>query len=348
MIEGPSRTVVFIGPRELEVRDEAIRHLGADDVALRTLYSGISAGTEMNVFRGVAPQWTKVQDPVTGLFEEGSTPQWTYPLVYGYAAVSRVAAVGGQVSSPQVGDLVFSYTPHRSRSVVAANDVVVLPPLHDLRVGVLVANLNTALNGVLDAHPFLGDTVVVSGLGVIGLIVVQLMRRSGVSLIVGVDTVERRRAAARQFGADVVLDPSTDAVAKRVRALTDNRGADIVVEVSGASTALHEAIRTAGYGGRVVVMSWYGGTFEGLSLAGEFHHNRPKVIASQVGGLNADLGPLWSMRRRMDFANELLVSLDLAPLLTHTVPVEDAARAYSLIDSADPDLIQCVLSYEDL
>jgi threonine dehydrogenase-like Zn-dependent dehydrogenase len=317
-------------------------------VIVRTLFSGISAGTEMNVFRGSAPQWRTRRDPTTKLFFETTSPDWSYPLAYGYAAVGKVERLGDAAASlgaPPVGALVFTYSPHASFNVVRASDVVVLPALDDPRVGVLSANLNTALNGVLDARPSFGDVVVVSGLGVIGLCLVQLLRRTGVSVVVGVDAIEHRRQLAQRFGAKVVLSPH-DGVAEKVRALTGNRGADIVIEVSGATPALNEAIRTVGYNGRVVVMSWYGGTFESLSLSGEFHHNRPRIISSQVGGINPDLGPLWSVDRRKALANELLAQLDLGPLLTHTVPIEDVASAYALVDNGAADLVQCVISYD--
>ena len=89
----------------------------------------------------------------------------------------------------------------------------------------------------------------------------------------------------------MVLSPD-ERVAEHTRQMTDNRGADLVIEVSGAVPALHEAIRTAGYNGTVIVMSWYAGTFESLSLSGEFHHNRPRIISSQVAGISPELGPL--------------------------------------------------------
>ena len=192
----------------------------------------------MNVFRGQAPQWRTHRDPVTRLFAATDTPDWSYPLVYGYAAVGRVEEVGTAAvsSGPPVGALVFTYSPHASWSVVRASDAVVLPALADPRIGVLSANLNTALNGVLDARPSFGDAVVVSGLGVIGLCLVKLLRRTGVSLVVGVDAIEHRRQVPCRFGADVALSPE-DKVAEEVRKLTDDRGADIVVEVSAAGRA---------------------------------------------------------------------------------------------------------------
>jgi 2-desacetyl-2-hydroxyethyl bacteriochlorophyllide A dehydrogenase len=342
-----ARTAVIAGPRAVQVRDLPLPQVAAHEVLIANIVSGISAGTEMNVYRGLAPQWRTRRDPATGLFEPTDVPEWTYPLAYGYAAVGRVQQVGDDVDGSLLGELVFSYTSHSSHAVVPAAELVVLPSLSHPRVGVLTANVNTALNGVLDARPVLGDTVVVSGLGVIGLVVTQLLRRSGVGLLIGVDMVEQRRQLAKQFGADVVLSPH-ERVAERTRQMTDNRGADIVIEVSGAAPALHEAIRTAGYNGAVIAMSWYGGTFESLSLSGEFHHNRPRIISSQVAGINPELGPLWSVERRKTLATALLADLDLEPMLTHTFPIEGAAEAYALVNAHPPDLVQCLLSYEDL
>lgn len=340
-----ARTATLTGPKTIDVVDQQLPDPGPDEVLLEAVYSGISAGSEMNVYQAKAPLWRTRRDPATGLFEPSDEPEWTYPMPYGYAAVGRVAARGRDVTMVQVGDLVFTFTPHASAAVVAADSVVPLPHLADPRVGVLNANLNTAYNGVLDAHPNLGDVVVVSGLGVIGLIVVQLLRRLGIRVI-AVDGIAERRTLAERFGAETTLEPGAH-VARTVRALTDNRGADIVIEVSGASPALNEAIRTVGYNGTVIALSWYGGTFESLSLVGEFHHNRPRVIVSQVAGLAPHLGPLWSMPRRQAIVSELMQTLDLTPLITHELGIEEAAEAYRLVDSRPDDLVQCLITYGD-
>ena len=178
-----NRCVTTTGPRRVEAVDGAVPVPGPSDVLIRTLYSGISAGTELNVYRGVAPQWRRRQDERSGLFVDDG-PEWTYPLVYGYANVGRVAAVGREVNAVAAGDLVFSYRPHCDWVVAEAGAVIALGDLPDLRLGVFVANVNTALNGVLDAHPAFGDVVVVTGLGIIGLVATRLLRRAGAGLIV--------------------------------------------------------------------------------------------------------------------------------------------------------------------
>ena len=341
-----AKVVVLTGPRQVEVHEVLVSAPGPHEVQVATLFSGISAGTEMNVYRGRAPQWQLRLDPSTRLFSQSEKPDWSYPLTYGYANVGRVVGAGEGVTSPSIGDLVFTYSPHQSLVVAPASASVPLPDRIDPRLGVLNANLNTALNGVLDARPSLGDVVVVSGLGVIGLLVTQLARRAGAGLVIGVDRIASRRELASRLGADVVIDPAVG-VAEKVRTLTQNRGADIVIEVSGAPPALNEAIRTVGISGRVIAMSWYGGTFESLNLAGEFHHNRPRIISSQVATVNPDLGPLWDIARRQELVTGLLTQLELAPLFTHEFPISRAPEAYALVDQGANGLVQCVLTYSE-
>ena len=86
-------TVIITGPRQVGLRDEPIPSPGEGEVLVETICSGISAGTELNVYRGVAPQWRRRQDRESHLFVPDE-PEWTYPLVYGYANVGTVAAAG--------------------------------------------------------------------------------------------------------------------------------------------------------------------------------------------------------------------------------------------------------------
>ena len=107
-----------------------------------------------------------------------------------------------------------------------------------------------------------------TGLGVIGPARHPAHVPRGAGQLIAADMIESRRALARTHGATHVVDPSAEGVAEAVRDLTDGRGADVVIEVSGAARALNEAVRVVGYNGLVVAMSWYGGTFESLDLSG--------------------------------------------------------------------------------
>lgn len=341
-----TQSLYFAGPRQLAIVSETLPELKPNEVLLDAVVSGISAGTELNVYRGLAPQSHQHMDPATRLFLQDQGSDWKWPVRYGYAMVGRISSVGSSVTTRKVGGLAFAYAPHGRHAVVAENQVISLGDLRDEEIGVFVANLNTAYNGVLDANLPLGADVVVMGLGVIGQIVVRLLKLGGARRIIGVDSVPLRHQFAREGGANRVLLPS-DKVANTVRELTNGRGADAVIEVSGAAPALNEAIRTAGYNGTVIAMSWYGGTFETLKLSGEFHHNRTRIISSQVGFVNPMLGPLWSKERRAEIAIEYLVLLssDLRRFITHRFPLSEAKRAYQLIDQGSPDVLQVLIDY---
>jgi len=354
--------LVITGPRVLDELSRPLPAPGPGEVLVETLYSGISHGTEMNVYRGVAPQWTKTYDRSLRLFlpvdgQGGEEPpargywtaadtHWGYPLAYGYANVGRVVARGAGVGDLGEGDLVYAYQPHQSAYVAPAAGVIPLPELADPAVGVLWSNLNTAYGGVLDADIRLDDTVVVFGQGLVGLLVTQFLKRTAARRVIAVERLAERRAMAARMGADECLDPAAGDIALAVRERTGGRGADVVIEASGSYAALHEAIRTAAPDTTVVALSWYGGTGGALALSDEFHHNRITIRSSQVGGIAPDLSATHSLARRAEHVRAWLTDLDLAPLLTDRLPFAEAARAYEVVDRHPDRTIQVVLTYE--
>ena len=98
-------------------------------------------------------------------------------------------------------------------------------------------------------------------------------------------------------------------MASAVRDLTHGRGPDGVIEVSGSSRALNEAIRTAAYEGNITVLSWYQGEAKGLYLSEEFHHNRLKIRCSHTTGTDIAFSNTWDMARRTETCKELMQRL---------------------------------------
>jgi threonine dehydrogenase-like Zn-dependent dehydrogenase len=243
------------------------------------------------------------------------------------------------------GDLVYAYQPHQTAYVAPAASVVRLPELANPAIGVLISNLNTAYGGVLDADIRIDDTVVVFGQGIVGLLVTQFLRRGAARRIVTVETIPARQRLSLALGADACLDPAQVDVALAVREMTNGRGADVVIEASGAYPALQEAIRTAAPDTTVVALSWYGGTGGALALADEFHHNRITIRSSQVGGIAPELSATHSLARRAEQIIGWFGELTLDPLLTTYVPFDAAADAYELIDKRGNEAIQVVLRY---
>ncbi|MEJ2540392.1 MAG: dehydrogenase, partial [Gemmatimonadota bacterium] len=167
---------------------------GPRQVRVRSLYSGISRGTESLVFHGRVP--TSQYEAMTCPFQEGTFPA---PVKYGYMSVGVVEEAGGE-AGPLLGRTVFCLHPHQERYVVPADAVLALPEGVPAERAILAANVETAVNGVWDAAPGVGDRVLVVGGGVVGLLAAWLCRDvPGVELLV-VDPNPERAEVPRALG----------------------------------------------------------------------------------------------------------------------------------------------------
>lgn len=325
--------VWFPRARSVEVRTEALAETGPDEVRVRAALSAISHGTEMLVYRGEVDADLALDLPTLA----GS---YGFPLKYGYASVGRAVAVGRDVHGVHEGDLVFALHPHQDEYVVRETLVQRLADSTPEQ-GVFLADLDTAINVVLDAKPRLGEVVAVFGQGVVGLLVTQLLRRSG-ARVVAIEPSALRRSFAERCGAEAAIAPSDGAL---LRALLGERGADIAIDASGSPAALQQAIDCVALEGTVVVCSWYGEKPVPLDLGGRFHRGRVRLVSSQVGRIDPSLAPRWDRERRLGLATALLGELTLAELITHRIPFARAAEAYALVDGRGAETVQVVLTY---
>jgi threonine dehydrogenase-like Zn-dependent dehydrogenase len=336
-------------PKKLAYEPLTLATLGPEEVRIRTLHSGVSAGTELSQYRGTNPFMHVQWDPSLRLFRKGDGPSWPYPVRnLGYEEVGEIIEVGSAVSAIRVGHRVFGTWGHRTHHVAPqeyARDRL-MPDGADPRIGIFSHIGAVALNGVHDAAIRMGDLVVVFGLGVPGQIVAQAARASGAT-VVGVDPVQVRRDMALRLGVDRVLDPTTTPVAETIKTETGGRGADVCIEVSGAAPALSEAIRTVAYSSRVVAMGFFQGEVQGLQLGEEFHHNRIELICSQISGVAPAASHRWSKLRLWQSAIRLQHAgrLNLTPLITDEVPFDDAPRLFERLDQGDHAILQSMLSF---
>ncbi|MEA2697729.1 MAG: hypothetical protein QOI66_2000, partial [Myxococcales bacterium] len=202
------RALVFRGPRQVSVVDEECGPIPAGHLLVRTRVSAISAGTELLAYRGELPEGVPLDETLPALAGEAG---WSYPFRYGYAAVGDVAAVGeGVAPGSWMGRRVFSFHPHASAFTVPAAQAWLVPDGIDAEAAALVANMETAVNLVLDAGPRLGERVAVFGQGVVGLLVTALLARFPLQNLVVVDGVAARAARGRALGAHAAVVPDVD------------------------------------------------------------------------------------------------------------------------------------------
>lgn len=332
-----ARAVWFTAPGRAELRAARVLDPDEGEVTVEARASAISHGTELLVYRGQVPPDLALDLPTL----EGG---FGFPIKYGYASAGRIVATGKGVQSPRVGDAVFVHHPHQTRYTVPAGSAIPLPHGVPPEHGAFLANLETAVNVVLDAHPRLGDRVAVFGQGVVGLLVTLLLRRAGVDLIVTIDGHERRRRLSREMGADLALEPGPGAEAQ-LWSRSGGGGMDLAIEASGSVGALDTAIHCLGFQGTLVVGSWYGTKRAALSLGGAFHRRRLRIIGSQVSSIDPALAPRWDRERRLDLARRLMTELPLDRLVTHRVPFDRAAEAYRLISEHPEETVQVLLTY---
>ena len=335
------RRVSFRAPRDVAVVAYEERAPGAGEVRVRTLYSGISAGTELTAYRGTNPYVTRRWDAERRLFVDGAT--FDYPLDdWGYEQVGEVVELGDGVTRLRVGDRVWGIWGHRSSAVLAEGAVAErlldeLPPL----CGVFARIGAVALNAILDAEVHVGETVAIFGLGVPGLIAAQLAALSGADVL-AVDRIPRRLSLAETFGATPVGEGG-----EGVKDATGGRGADVTIDLTGSAAALHEAIRGAAYASRVVVAGFPQGGADELRLGEEFHHNRIELVSSQISSVHPRLAPRWDVLRLERTVLELRRRgrLELEPLVTRIEPVDRAPELFRLLDERPEDDVQVVLEF---
>jgi threonine dehydrogenase-like Zn-dependent dehydrogenase len=251
---------VLTGPKTIELQEYPEPPLDAHQVRLHTLYSGISAGTELASYRGTNPYLNKRRDSTRRMFV-ASDETTLYPVTnLGYEEVGEIVDLGSAVSSLKLGDRIWGTWGHKSTHVADETWAAqrILDPTLDPRCGIFSHAGAIGLNVVLDADIHVGEYVAVIGQGVMGLVVTQLARLNG-GTVFAIDALPHRLDLARELGAAETIDARAHDAAAVIKSLTENRGADVSIEITGSYRALQSAIRATAYNSRVVVASFFQG-----------------------------------------------------------------------------------------
>ncbi|MBX3052082.1 MAG: zinc-binding alcohol dehydrogenase [Caldilineaceae bacterium] len=271
-------------------------------VRFRTEFAAVKHGTMFHIFSGESPFQEQRFDPALRLFvpapadAPNAAPGFVGQFI-GNMAVGAVTEVGADVAGFQPGDRVYGYGPVAESVTKAAAALHHLPPELAPADAVCLDPALYAYGAVRDARVTLGDIVAVSGMGAIGLCVVQLLARAGCAEIVAVDPLPKRRALAERLGATATIDPAAEDGGLAVRRLL-GRPADVAIEASGSYPALYGAMRSVGQCARIVTLGYYKGEHSHLPLGAEWHHNRLELISSMPVWDNPSReAPQWDLAR---------------------------------------------------
>jgi 2-desacetyl-2-hydroxyethyl bacteriochlorophyllide A dehydrogenase len=336
----------FTEPFRVDVVEESLESPPPHQVLVKSLVSAVSPGTEMLVYRGEWPADLAIDESIPSL-----AGKFSYPLKYGYSVVGRVTKVGSDAHSNWLGRIVFCFNPHESAFLARPDQLIPVPDSLTPEEAAFLPNMETAVSFLMDGSPLIGERVLVFGQGVVGLLTTALLARMSLGCLATLDRYPLRREKSTAFGAHAAVDPKADdtpAKLKTLLELTDaNGGADLTYELSGNPSALDHAISLMGFGGRIVVGSWYGGKRVEVDLGGRFHRGRIHLVSSQVSTLAPGLSGRWTKARRLALALRMLHEVRPAGLITHRIPITRAAEAYAVLLHNPGDAVQVMLTYED-
>ena len=328
--EGPATSVRHataywtVGPEQGELRTEDLPAPGPGEALVRTLYSGISKGTELVVHHANVPAC--VAGAMAAPNQEGDFP---YPVKFGYLTVGVVEA------GPEgwAGKPVFCLYPHQDRFVVPVESLTVIPDGVPPRRAVLTGTVETAVNGLWEAGPRLGDRVAVIGAGLVGGMVARLLAGFPLERLQLIDVDPAKRAFADALGVD--FSHPDDALAD----------CDIVIHCSASQAGLQRSLQLVGDEGDIIEMSWYADRSVTLPLGEDFHARRLSIRASQVGMVARARRHRRTNAQRLALAVSLLQDSVFDVFLTGTSPFAELPGVVRRLADGTLDALCHVIEY---
>lgn len=341
-----------------EVAEVPAPCVGPGQLLIRTTHTLVSPGTERelvefgrsNLLDKARQQPDKVRQVLDKVRTDGLLTtldavrnKLDQPMALGYSNVGVVADIGRGVEGFAIGDRVVSNGKHAEAVCVPKNLCARIPDTVSDEQAVFAVLGAVGLQGVRLMNPTMGECVVVTGLGLIGLLAVQLLRAQGCRVL-GIDFDSARLAMAVQFGAKTADLTHGDDPLAVAAAFSRGRGVDavIITTATKSNEPVSQAARMCRKRGRIVLVG-----VSGLELSrADFYEKELSFQVScsygpgrydpayEEGGQDYPVGFVrWTEQRNLEAVLDLMADgrLNVAPLITHRFPIEEAHKAYDVI-----------------
>lgn len=220
--------------------------------------------------------------------------------------IGKITELGEGVTGLKIGQRVAGYGNLKNTHTVKEEEVLIMPESMSWKEAVCYDPLQFALGGIRDGHVRVGDVVLISGLGAIGLMAAQAAKLAGASLVAVSDPIEKRRKVALENGADIAFDPTKEDFGLILRDVTEGRGVDVVIETSGNYKAVEQGIRAVAYGGNFAMVGWLNECKIPINLGYEGHFNQCHFYFSRACSEPNNDYPRWSFDRICKVAWKML------------------------------------------
>ncbi len=320
------KCAVLYGKDDLRVEDRAIPEIKDNEILIKVAFCGI-CGSDIHIIKGRIP--------------------WASPLILGHEYSGEIVNLGKKVKGLKQGDRVTvapgiicrkCFFCRRGLEHLCANRhlmdggfaefvsvpselVYPLPSNVSYEVGSLAEPLGCCLHAVESASITPASKVLITGGGPIGLMLLKCVKYAGSSLTILSEPHKLRRSLAKNFEADVVVNPTNEDLSQTVEHITCGVGVDVCIEATGLPQPIKDCINSARRGGTIVLMG-VASQFTEVSI-------RPYEIYQKEITLRGSFMRGFAFSRAID----LLPMLDLNPLLTHYFPLEDIHKALEFCQS---------------
>ena len=357
-----------------EIADVPVPQISRGGLLIQTSRTLVSAGTERmlvdfgkgNLLQKARQQPDKVKQVLEKIKTDGLLAtvdtvlnKLNTPLPLGYCNVGRAVGIGSSATSFSVGDRVLSNGKHAEFVSVPQNLCAKIPDTVDDDSAAFTVIGAIALQGIRLLQPTLGETVVVTGLGLIGLVAVQLLRAHGCRVL-GLDFDASKLALARQFGAETVNLAASEDPITVAQAYSRGRGVDAVLITASTKSnePIHQAATMCRKRGRIVLVGVVGME---MSRADFYEKELSFQVSCSYGpgrydadyeerGHDYPFGFVrWTEQRNFEAILDMLADgrLNFKPLISHRFPIAEAAQAYQLISEGNPLGVLLEYSQED-
>lgn len=356
--------VVFQNPGLVCTRTSQTDPLKDGEFLVRTLYSAISAGTELTMYNGTNPKTFEGWDEQRRLFRGDIEPDKNeiYPMVKGYMESAEV--IESRNKDVAVGTIIASNYGHYGGRVIRPSDYYVqLPDNLDPLLGTFVAHMGPiSLNGILYAADELhhapikslngslsGQRILIMGAGIVGLLCGMFAKWAGASDVVIIDGIKERLQTAQKLGLNTETAASDLAVTLKNRWSHDdpmNVGADMVIQCTGSDYLLNQSFACLREQGSVIDLGFYQQGASNVLFGKEFHHNRLRHICAQIGAIPRGQKGHWTKRELSKTTIDFLIEHDellKEHIITHVVPFNEADDIFKRLSNRDPEVLQAIL-----
>jgi predicted dehydrogenase/threonine dehydrogenase-like Zn-dependent dehydrogenase len=347
------------------LEDVPVPQVGRGQILIRTDTTLVSAGTERMLVKFGQSGWIskarQQPDKVRMVLEKARTDgvaatldavksKLDQPLTLGYCNVGHVEEVGSNVEGFAPGDRVVSNGKHAEFVVVPQNLCAKIPQGVSFETASSTVLGAIGLQGIRLMQPTLGECIVVTGLGLIGLMTVQMLRAQGCRVL-GIDFDENKLVLARKFGAETVNPGAGEDVLAAAQVFSRGRGVDgvIITASTDSDEPVHQAAEMCRKRGRIILVGVVG---LHLSRADFYEKELTFQVSCSYGpgrydtayeehGQDYPIGFVrWTEQRNFEAVLDLMASgaVDTDPLISHRFKVDEAKQAMSLLTSDEPSL----------